>query len=537
MISQQQLYDQLTIIARNHNLSGDAVELQKDWLSFIFANYSTEVTNAFMESNIATSTLMNDKITQCMSVMYPVYRGRNAKVFFNGYYDRESQSFAYNSNTVLKCDKYDLIYTSNNFYVYANSALNISQTLNSSSNPSFEGLITTRPKYKATIEVTESNKYYIDVKIDDRLLSNLSEDLMIKLNEVETSTTRMFYEHINQLRRDNIVDYSQLYNENDFSEVDQETKLFILTIPDYGIRIFKKGYFKVADVLEIQCFQYTTKDELVKNYEKELTKIKLDGFDMKVDVNSKINDEGDIYNNYIINDIPRDNINSLLYNATAYSHVQSQIMSNSDIDTLFTEYFREYTIQSSHVATLIEGGEEDRWRIYIYYIPIQENNLITEAAINTFKATYASYYISNDIVVLPVSKLQVTIDTLISISESVELLTNFQSIFAEYENELPIIDEVNEDGTIKHIESSVGSHSAMHEPEQVNTEITYYSAVDMNIDRVKADITKLPSVNYLKTFNLYIGDELVTDLHRLTHDDNWYPVYLKFIYNISYVLE
>jgi hypothetical protein len=500
MISQADIKSMLTTIARNNGLVGDSTNMLIDELVYNLYHQQLEVLNAVQESNLSTAKLINSKIRNCMNVMYPVYRGKNARVKLN-----------FINNSILSFNKFDLIYTSNTFKVYADEgpdkgAWNLTRSDISSSNgdpKTIIGILAKNDLLQSDIILSNQTEYYIDFIIDYEVMSNISEDIQVFIGPNEDAleeypTTRNFYDFIQQSSSHKHYKVGSIYyyvdspNQLEWSSIDtskmlttdqlkkldevsadaieltSETqrpilpistkdKIFVLTIPDYGIRLFKNGYFKKPNMVRIRALQYTTADDI--NYD-EFEKISISGTELilptgqdklskdnivfnyhKVDSNGNI----DYTDTGLISEVERDNDKSILYNANLYERLQGKILSNSDLNSLFSDYFRSDVISATNTyiespAVSINDTSVQKFsdgNVMIYYVP-QHPGLVVDpnSFRNGFIYNYGSYFINKTLSCIPGKLIYVYVDIHLHVSITETLTEELNSIFSKYENKL-----------------------------------------------------------------------------------------------------
>lgn len=473
MLSLEDIRTQLLQIAENNNLTGESVNMCVDQLAYTFYNIQLETINAVQESNLSTAKLLNSKIRNCMNVMYSVYRGKNARVKLN-----------FVNRTLLEYKKFDVIYTSNTFKVYAEDSIRLTSSVDSGTGNynvyTLIGILSSNDLLETTINITETNKYYVDFIIDNEVLSNLSEEVQVFINDIEYPITRNFFDHIRasiplknyDAYQINDSYYYVLNNEwieyTSDGDVRLETlkikgtlasksqlpnlpstdldPVFILTIPDYGIRVYKRSYFNVSDRVKIRALQYTTKDDINSD---EFSKITITGTEL---TNSPlVDDSGNIIvvtrrqaldeegnptylDNGLIMQVDRDNENSILYNANLYQRLQSSILSKSDINALFTEYFIDQIKNSINWYT----GEDNfsKGIVYIFYVPKVDYDTITDTQMEIFRARYGSYFLSNQLECLSGILVTVDVQLVVYMDDYSEIGDEVATIFNDYEYQL-----------------------------------------------------------------------------------------------------
>lgn len=403
MNSRESIKEELQLIAKNHELKGESVDLQVDLLSYCLFHEQLEISNTARELSISSAVLINSKIELGMDRMYSVYRGNNPIVTLNML-----------SNSFIKADKLGLLYESSSFYVYAADPLNLTPTVGDSDGVrhpiQVQGILCKSEKIVASATVDKSNKYYIDLKIDGHLCNNLSEDIVVKIgiegDMKEYKTTRFFPDHAKSVEPDELI--------------------FVLTIPDFGIRLFKKGFFNVDDTVVAEVLTYTEFDELNQD---ELDKILIPGTELV---------EGEAYpsGRSFLDNVPRENAKSLQYNSNFAGRVNHEIQSCSDVNYLFQEINIAKVLNSSYIYN------DDTNSIDIYYIPKLPSNPLTALEISNFIKNYKSYFITMDMVISLGTKYIVPIFIDVVMNDSMSLLEPVQEILSDYEYQLGM--ELNE---------------------------------------------------------------------------------------------
>lgn len=552
MISKEELRENLVQIASNNGISGESVDLLIDLITYSKYHEQFEIVNAIQENNLSTARLINSKIRMCMNVMYPVYRGKNARVKLN-----------FINNTLINKNKFDILYSSNTFKVYAENSINLTPSIDSGisgvNKYSLIGILSKKDLQESTRTVKDNEVYYLDFIIDREVVSNLSEDVQVFINDTEYPTTRSFYDYIQNevplTDNDAFLIGDKYYTVNGVSwipipETDVRVKdlkikgelssttllpilpskvldpVFVLTIPDYGIRLYKRGYFKANDVVKIRALKYTTSDEINSD---EFDKIIIPGTQLTT-VLSKNNivkrshalgkdGKPTFEDNGIINEIPRDNERSLLFNANNYSRLQNKTLAKSDINALFTEYF----IDQVHSAINWYDGKKnsdgddtvtfDAGTVYIYYVPKIDNDLITTSQMEVFRQKYGSYFITNTLRAESGVLLNVEVQMVLVTKKSVDLMGKIDSIFTNYSM---ILNDPND------------KESNLLKPKSIFSEISKIPEVDYIDSLVYTQATR-SSDNEV----IVLGNDVLKNLP--TNFDGT-PTYYKFNLNITYKL-
>ena len=154
MISKEELRENLVQIASNNGISGESVDLLIDLITYSKYHEQFEIVNAIQENNLSTARLINSKIRMCMNVMYPVYRGKNARVKLN-----------FINNTLINKNKFDILYSSNTFKVYAENSINLTPSIDSGisgvNKYSLIGILSKKDLQESTRTVKANEVYYL----------------------------------------------------------------------------------------------------------------------------------------------------------------------------------------------------------------------------------------------------------------------------------------------------------------------------------------------------------------------------------------
>ena len=501
MISREEIKSELMKIAQNHNIQSESIDLITDLAAYTIFHNQIEVLNAVQESSLVTAKLLNSKIKACMEVMYSVYRGKSARV-----------RLSFENKTLIKFSKFDKVYESNSFNLYAQDAVEFGPSnikSDGSVDPFTIELIFCKPKKKYIYEETinQNVKYYLDLIIDRSYLKNLSEDIKVTIDDIEYPTTRNFYDHIN----------TPIPDEKEFDKnkaVDSITnpldKLFILTIPDYGIRIFKKGYktedgkefgyFKPNQKIKVECLEYFTEVDLIQN---ELKKINIKGTALypfngyKIDeVSGKLTKEPLVEGDEgieLIGEVPRESEEALLYNANLSTRIRGQILSNSDVNALFSEFFRESILSSTNWYDA-ELNKENGGTLFLYYVPRKVDTDIDNLEINGSKQVdifinrHKSYFITQTIEPIKSLLCSVYVRLSIYINGTDELNKEIQAVFNQYINKLNPLRKIED---FEWESTDDDQFSVIYGDSLINEHL------------IKAEITRIPTVSYVEDYKYY----------------------------------
>jgi len=503
-------------IANNLNITGDSIELLVQLLAN--ASYIDEVENInyALEGSLEKCSLINSKIQHCEDNMYSVFRGRCPRVLLRF---KPTKYFTFNP--------FDRIISSNSFSVYYLGYYGTGNNEEGSTDvlPVEEGFVyapcTIYPAInnettiiigliapeiiERTWSTTATNTYYVDC-----LEKDLSNDMFVYMegNEIPEylSVTRTFSEHILQHR------------------------VFDLTTTDFGSRLY------IADVLRSREDSYITADDenttdaniiLNAKYFKysnlssyninELKKMNISGAQMTTFKDETLEDGQFLirrgYNELspgviTIEEVSRDDINTIHYKANRDRFVSTILRTNSDVGTILEESYPE-KVMSGGTNFIFETGETGS-QVTLYYVPNNITNTLTDVEKSDFIENKKAYYVT-DVINIEVG-IQYTailnIDLELYQPQNVE--SDIKSILETFEKKFNIDLEDSKDN-IRTLISKISNVKQVRE-----LEISYLSQNGINIDE---------SV-------LYINEN--TDPETRVIKPN---IYFKIEYNINSIIQ
>jgi hypothetical protein len=393
MKSLQDYIDKYRDIGKNLGYTGQGVEVLVQMLANV--SYIGEVENvAYMqESSLEKCSLINSKIQHCVDNMYSVFRGSCPRVLIK-----------MKPTKYLTFNPYDEIITSQTFSVYYLGYWKPSDTDSTTGefvyssktfNPVVEGSSETntiigflaKEPVSETWTVNSYNTYYVDCYEE-----NLSDDMYVKLQGDIIPRTRLFAEHI--LNHD----------------------IFDLTLPSFGSRLYIADYYKDTIGRSSKDIKpMTTNAEIEAHYYKlsyledyntsELERLKLQGAELVdftnaelVSMTSSSSDmvlEQNTTGIYYIKEVDIDGINTIHYKANRDRYVNSILRSNSDIGTVLEEAYPT-EVKSGGTTYMFSYGSNNTSAVTIYYIPTNEEVLLTKEQITTFRQEKRAYYVITD---------------------------------------------------------------------------------------------------------------------------------------------
>lgn len=471
--------DKYREIASNLNLQGESVDLLVNLLAN--ASYIEEVENITYarESMLETASFMNSKIVHCMNQMYSVFRGscprvimrfkpdralnfnlfneisvsNNFKIYYLGYYDETSENKNTEGTESIAVDE---------GFVYAPLSINVSDI---ASDKSFI-IIGLLAKEEVDMEWTidSSNPYYVNCTASD-----LSNDMYAKISgELGFAPiTRHFSDHV------------------------EFGKIFDLTLPDFGSRLYFSGVPGIggkdgaSTKLMAKYFKYTT---LSDYNESELRKIKLKGAELVSLVDYKMpNDklwlevrgydaDDEITTGVLILDSNnRDSVISTHYKASKERYLNSIVRSNNDLSNLLLEMYPE-KVKSTYY-------EWSNNKYIIYYVP-NSGIKVTDEEFKAFNENRKGYFVGDiDIkqgtnYVATFSIKYSSIDTSIDINDEInEILSKYSNEFnVDLESKIPLIKtELSKLSNVKEISSVSVTYTTSGDGNKVN-----YSDIELH---------------------------------------------------------
>lgn len=427
MNSLQYYKDRYREIAENLNFRGDAAELLIQLLAN--ASYIEEVENiSYMEeASLENATLMNSKIQRCMDMMYSVYRGTCPRVILR--FKPTKEAFSANP--------YDEIATSSNFRVYYLAYLgeNYVEGSDYGYDAGFRySSVSVNPGKEVTIlgfispgsyEYTGDNAFKIadyrdqvyinSYKLD--VLENLSSDVLIN------STT---HSNLSGVTRD-------------FSDHVLNNKIFDLTTPNFGSRLYFKGILDTNDSLEVTYFSMCKLSDFQEN---ELKKISI-----RNTAPSPFTDEGRFIVSRGLTHYLQDQSKGLIvvpgsaregsaevhYNANKFRYTNTIFRSNTDLGRLLEEDFPDKVVAGGTVWTFNDGNTT------IYYIPRDEGKLLNMEEKDEFRGNRKAYYITDNLNIERATKVNVVLSFEISLYRaSTTLEGEISKLIDTYKNKFGI---------------------------------------------------------------------------------------------------
>ena len=422
-------------IAQSLGYRGDSVELLVQLLAN--ATYIEEVENItyMQEASLERATLMNSKIQHCVNNMYSVFRGSCPRVLFHvrptkyqvfkPYQEIASSSNfkVYYLGSISEADMATLMDDFKKGLLETKDFMGISEGIRNN-------ILTVNPILPDTYyiygfiaesvvqkeyTISEDNKYYFDIPE-----TGLSNDMYVEVaksgqnvgdleNWRNFQVTRIFSEHV-------------LGKMNPQSE-ELEEAVYDLTIPGFGSRLYFPESLELSDKIRATYYKLSYLDSFQEN---ELRRISLKGMDivpLSFDFlethnilfeniypkQDKIYSEEDGKDNgglIIIPETPREELQSIHYNASRDRFINSIVRSNTDMGRLLEQMYPE-NVRTNGTACSYKNKN-----VVIWYIPRNGSNLLNADQVLEFTKKHQAYYISSRIEVRKAQEIEkvLTID-------------------------------------------------------------------------------------------------------------------------------
>lgn len=492
MNSKEEIRDALLQIADNYKMRGEAVEMAVELVTYALFHEQVAIANTAKEMSLTDATLMDSKIAQCANVMYSVYRGRCPIVRLNLHFIAK-----------VNKSKFDTLYEGNTFNLYASHPITETPDGSDDSTKQVEAIMSKFDLIDRTYDITKDNYMGLEITDDNgNTVNDISDDIIVQVlqkNEgmdsepewvEEYAVTRIFSDHCKSFGTNEMI--------------------FALTIPGFGVRLFKKGNFTIGTSVRVKAVVYTPLSAINTD---ALKRISISGATLME--SRRMEDDPDNpsermevvtpaveYNG----EIERPDVDSLPYLANYAGRVSHQIQSNSDVNYFFSEvfvdrvmsstfrFFKKGSVLPDNYGNIPEEGVsagEDC--LYIWYIKRKNAQSISDNEGTQFANAYGAYFLNGNIIIEEATEikvklsLDVVLDSTETISEDVEAILE-----SDFNNKL-------------------GS--------------------TLNKELLRARISKLSHLSYIKMFDLTTNSG--TDLSQTLPPGQYYTIEAE----INYTLE
>lgn len=421
MKSKDEIRQALLGIADSYHMRGEAVEMLVELVTYALFHEQITIASTAKEMSLSDAALMSSKIAQCANVMYSVFRGRNPRVYLNVHFD---------SN--FKKDKFDVIYEGSTFNLFMAEPVSGSPDGTEDSVQTIETILskydlvdntdTIRVESRYGYELTDSNGNTID---------DISDDLQVFLSDVDSSGSGKMTEYpVTRL----FCDHAKSYDSKD-----SKSLIFALTIPGYGVRLFKKGGFPVGSTIRVRGIVYSSMNGVNTSL---FSRISIPGITLKR-TTMEAPDPNDPMQTIIQTtepvtydpEIERQDISTIPYEANYAGRVNHEIQSNSDVNYLFSEVFIS-KVESSTFDFLRkdrDGVEADTIRIF--YIRKPNAKEITPTEVANFVDNYGPYFLDRNIQIKEADKIEVDMELDVVVDQSETIIDDVESILESTFNE------------------------------------------------------------------------------------------------------
>lgn len=429
-------------VAENLGYTGESVELLVQLLAN--ASYISEVENItyMQEASLEKATAINSKIQHCMDSMYSVFRGECPRLVMK-----------IKPTRYISLNPYDQIIQSTKFGVYYLGYYQADGVSDKSGVDSLDsdgkfiyGSATFAPSLndetyiiicllapevkKIDVTISSSNTYYVDCPEE-----NLSNDVFVRINGDVVDVTRTFAEHI----------------------LEPSKYLFDLTIPSFGSRLYIANYFGSSPLSRLDEVGITPNTRVQADYfvysylsdynDSEMKRLVFQGCEL-VDFNetwlTRMKYTQLSTGLCFIEEVSRNDLNTIHYKANRDRYVNSIVRSNADIGTVLEETYPDVVKQEGTVAqfTPITAGSS-AYNLMIYYIPVNKNISLTPDQINRFRKEKLAYYVVNDINVQLGTMYNARINLEIEMYQNQDINSEIDNILVTYGDKFGVIFDSN----------------------------------------------------------------------------------------------
>ena len=474
----QDYIDKYNEVADNLGYTGESVELLVQLLAN--ASYIGEVENItyMQEASLEKSASINSKIQHCMDSMYSVFRGQCPRLVMK-----------IKPTRYISLNPYDQIIQGFKFGVYYLGYYQITGDSDKSGTDSKDGdgkfiygsatfapsladetyiiICLIAPEVK-TIDKTinSSNTYYVDCTEE-----NLSNDVFVKINGDVAGVTRTFAEHV----------------------LEPNKYLFDLTIPSFGSRLYVANYFGETPLSRQDEIGITPNTRVEASYyvyshlsdynQVDLTRLVLQGcelLDFEESWLTKMKYTQLSRGLCFIEEVDRNDINTIHYKANRDRFVNSILRSNSDIGTVLEETFPDIVKQDGTVAEFaLASSNSSSYNLTIYYIPQDQNILLTAEQIESFRKEKVAYYVVNDINIQKGTLYNARINIEVEMYQSQDISTEIEDILMTYGEKFGVVFDTDTKSEITSLISKISNIKRI-----VEFDIEYY---DENRSPIKED--------------------------------------------------
>lgn len=400
MNSKDEIRDALLQIADSYEMRGEAVEMAVELVTYALFHEQVAIANTAKEMSLTDAYLMDSKIAQCANIMYSVYRGKNPTVRLN-----------MRLNSVMDKSKFDPLYEGNTFNLYAADNMTYDTSSVVGATMQVDTILSKFDLLDRMYSIDKSNYMGLEVTDEDgNVVNNISDDIVVQVYAKnsgmddeptflkEYAVTRIFADHCKSI----------VGSDNEL--------IFALTIPGYGVRLFKKGNFNIGDYVRVKAIIYTPLSAINTDALKRVSVSGATLMEGRRNVPSP-DDPLSTVEEVIpaiewTGEVERQDVASVPYLANYAGRVNHQIQSNSDVNYLFSEvfvskvlcstfrFFKKGSILPLRDGTMPdEGLEAEVDKLYIWYIKKRNALDVNTTDIESFKSNYGNYFLNGDIVI------------------------------------------------------------------------------------------------------------------------------------------
>ncbi|MCQ2209228.1 MAG: hypothetical protein MJZ34_02940 [Paludibacteraceae bacterium] len=410
--TKQELYEKLIATYATKGLQGELVELVSDLLSEYLYLHQMEDVSILMEDSFLRCKYLNSSIQHAADNFYSVDRGKNRLIHINNL-GCLSPVRVSKFDTVSSYGQYKLVYDQN--YTH----------LNTDEPFEFSGYLTI--DNAQTITVEGNGRYYMDLTdAEGNLIQNVSENIMVmSIDDRGTADNRDDKHHEFKISNNLLDLYTKAENatigsedQNDDSISVMKAEICAMTLPNYGIRLWKADKFQENFTYVIKYLKCPDETKAEINIETDIRSIP--GYTKnanKVPTEIKVVEKED---GSTCNQVLKTEDQELIYlNAAANSRFQGAMKSINSIDDFIQSNLSKdfnlvgfKTVIGPKTNPFVEDGAIKVYCTFTGHEGATQATLksMQIRAVNLLKA----YYITNDIVfenAQPVNMTNTVIDT------------------------------------------------------------------------------------------------------------------------------
>lgn len=492
MNSKEDIRDALLRIADNYKMRGEAVEMAVELVTYALFHEQVAIANTAKEMSLTDAVLMDSKIAQCANVMYSVFRGKCPTVRLNLHF-----------TAIVNKGRLDTLYEGNTFNLYAAEPISETPDGSDDSTRQVEAILSKYDVIDRTYDITKDNYTGLEVTDDDgNTINNISDDIIVQVlqrNEGmdsgdgsarEYAVTRIFSDHCKSVGNGEMI--------------------FALTIPGFGVRLYKKGNFTIGTSVRVKAVIYTTLSSINTD---ALNRISISGATLMESSHMEDDPDNALGRVEVVTpaleydgEVERPEVDTIPYLANYAGRVSHQIQSNSDVNYFFSEvfidrvmsstfkFFKKGSVLPDDFGNIPEEGKTvGNDCLYIWYIKKKNARSISVEESGDFATNYGSYFLNGNIIIKEGTEIKVKLELDVVLDSTETISEDVESI--------------------------------------LESDFNHRLGSTLNKELLRAKISKLTHLSYIKTFELTAPSG--TDISQPLPPGQYYTITAE----INYTLE